>query len=93
MKDEQIERKWNIFLIGLSKERSWKARYGILDGRDQFQTVQGTHRWVAPELPSYRRDTRIVGERKTIATRLTLTAVRVSGFSAKYFEVLSILQK
>ena len=24
MKDEPIERKWSIFLIGLSKERSWK---------------------------------------------------------------------
>ena len=42
MKNGPSERKWNIFPIGLSKERSWKARYGILDGRDQFPTVQGT---------------------------------------------------
>ena len=42
MKNGPIERKGNIFPIGLSKERCWKARYGILDGRDQFPTVQGT---------------------------------------------------
>ena len=42
IKNGTIEKKWRIFLIGLSKERSWKARYGILDGRDQFPTVQGT---------------------------------------------------
>ena len=47
-----------IFLIGLSKERSWKSRYDILDGRDlKLPTIQGITASAAPELPSYRRDT------------------------------------
>ena len=58
MKDEPIERKWSIFLIGISKERSWKSRYDILDGREmKLPTIQGITASAAPELPSYRRDT------------------------------------
>ena len=43
MKNGPIERKCDIFLIGLSKERSWKSRYDILDGRElKLPTIQGT---------------------------------------------------
>ena len=40
IKNGPIGRKWNIFPIGLSKERSWKSRYGILDGADEAKALR-----------------------------------------------------